>query len=219
MSSSAEAIDFAKLGFDFTPTRSMVKYHWKDGSWGAATVSSDFMLNIHGLSNVLHYGQGIFEGLKAHHCADGHVRVFNSAANAARLQRGGERLHMPVVPPEMFDEAIDRVLEDNLDFVPPHGYGGSMYLRPFLFGHGAAIGLGPAPEYSFCVISTPVGAYYKGGLQAIDALVVDEHDRAAPAGVGHVKAAGNYAPDVHPSAEAKKKGFPVCLYLDAKERK
>lgn len=152
MSSSAEGIDFAKLGFDFTPTRSMVKYHWKDGSWGAATVSSDFMLNIHGLSNVLHYGQGIFEGLKAHHCADGHVRVFNSAANAARLQRGCERLHMPVVPPEMFDEAIDRVLEDNLDFVPPHGYGGSMYLRPFLFGHGAAIGLGPAPEYSFCVI-------------------------------------------------------------------
>ena len=71
MSSSAEGIDFAKLGFDFTPTRSMVKYHWKDGSWGAATVSSDFMLNIHGLSNVLHYGQGIFEGLKAHHCADG----------------------------------------------------------------------------------------------------------------------------------------------------
>ena len=91
-----------------------------------------------------------------------------------------------------------------------------MYLRPFLFGHGGAIGLGPAPMYNFSVVAVPVGAYYKGGLEAIDARVVEGYDRAAPRGVGNIKAAGNYAPDVQPSQKAKKDGFPVCLYLDAK---
>jgi hypothetical protein len=122
---------------------------------------------------------------------------------------------MPVVPPALFDEAVDRAIRDNVDYIPPYGYGGAMYLRPFLFGHGEKLGLGAAPHYTFCVIASPVGAYYKGGLQPIDALVIDEFDRAAPRGVGGIKCAGNYAPDVLPSIMAKERGFPVCLYLDA----
>jgi branched-chain amino acid aminotransferase len=169
------------------------------------------------MASVFHYGQALFEGLKAFHCEDGKVRVFNSRANAARLQMGCERLQMPVVPPDVFDAAIDRVVTDNLDYIPPYGHGGAMYLRPFLFGHGAKLGLGPAAEYSFCVIGSPVGAYYKGGLQAIDGLVVESADRAAPRGVGNIKCAGNYAPDVMPSSKAKEQGYPICLYLDAKE--
>ena len=145
-----------KLGFDFTETRSMVKYNWKDGAWDAGTLTTDLNVTIHGLSNVLHYGQGIFEGLKAHHCKDGQVRVFNSGANAARLASGCQRLAMPEVSPEMFDEGLDRLIADNMDFVPPYGSGGSMYIRPFLFGHGAKLGLGPAPEYSLCMIASPV---------------------------------------------------------------
>ena len=123
---------------------------------------------------------------------------------------------MPHVSTEMFDEALDRIISDNVDYVPPYGSGGAMYIRPFLFGHGAKMGLGPAPEYSFCIVASPVGAYYKGGLEAIEALVVEQYDRAAPRGVGNIKAAGNYAPDVQPSMDAKAQGFPVCLYLDAK---
>ena len=123
---------------------------------------------------------------------------------------------MPTVDEAMFDAAIDRVITDNADYVPPHGVGGSMYIRPFLFGHGPKLGLGPAPEYAFVLVASPVGAYYKGGLQAIDALVVEDFDRAAPRGVGAIKAAGNYAPDVMPASHAKDRGFPVCLYLDAK---
>jgi len=214
---SAAGIQWKQLGFDFTPTRSMVKYNWADGSWDDGILKTDFNLNIHALSNVMHYGQAIFEGLKAFHCKDGTVRVFNSQANAARLRSGCERLHMPTVEAEMFDRAVDQVVTDNVDFVPPYGSGGAMYLRPFLFGHGAKLGLGPAPEYAFCVVGSPVGAYYKGGLEAIDALVVEQFDRAAPRGVGSIKAAGNYAPDVQPSMQAKTQGFPVCLYLDAKE--
>jgi len=121
------------------------------------------------------------------------------------------------VSTEMFNEGLDRLLADNLDYVPPYGSGGSMYIRPFLFGHGAKLGLGPAPEYSLCYIASPVGAYYKGGLQTIDGIVVDGFDRAAPAGVGNIKVAGNYAPDVQPSAKYKEQGYPICLYLDAKE--
>ena len=143
------------LGFDFTPTRSMVKYNWKDGAWNKGEVLPEFTVNIHGLSNVLHYGQGIFEGLKAFHCHDGQVRVFNSQANAARMASGCQRLAMPEVSLEMFNEAIDRTVLDNIDYVPPFGSGGAMYLRPFLFGHGAKLGLGPAPECAAALPASP----------------------------------------------------------------
>jgi branched-chain amino acid aminotransferase len=239
--------DWAKLGFAATPTKAMIRYDWEGKKWNSGSSSPNFNVTIHGLSNVLHYGQGLFEGLKAFHCKDGkvsfslrrdapqlpqhvlatgthtprptssrpQVRVFNSKSNAARLQRGAQRLAMPVVPPELFEEAVDRTIRDNVDYIPPYGYGGAMYLRPFLFGHGEKLGLGAAPHYSFCIIASPVGAYYKGGLQPIDALVIQEFDRAAPRGVGGIKCAGNYAPDVLPSIMAKERGFPVCLYLDA----
>ena len=134
------------LGFDFTQTRSMLRYNHKDGSWDDGEIQTSFELNIHPLSNALHYGQAIFEGLKAFHCSDGKVRVFNSNANAARLQNGAARLGMADVTTEMFNAALDRVITDNAEYVPPYGSGGAMYLRPNLFGHGAKMGLGPAPE-------------------------------------------------------------------------
>ena len=213
---SPSGLAWKTMGFDFIQTRSMLRYNWSDGAWDSGTLENEFSLTIHPLSNALHYGQAIFEGLKAFHCPDGNIRVFNSRANAARLASGCQRLQMPTVDEAMFDAAIDRVITDNADYVPPHGVGGSMYIRPFLFGHGPKLGLGPAPEYAFVLVASPVGAYYKGGLQAIDALVVEDFDRAAPRGVGAIKAAGNYAPDVMPASHAKDRGFPVCLYLDAK---
>jgi len=209
--------DWASLGFAYVPTKSMVRYNWDGEKWDGGEVTDDFTLNIHGLSNVLHYGQGIFEGLKAFHCKDGLVRVFNAKANAARMQRGSARLLMPD-PTAVFEEAVTRAVTENIDYVPPYGYGGALYVRPFLFGHGCKLGLGAAPEYSLCVITAPVGPYYKGNLEPVDALVVEDYDRAAPRGVGGIKAAGNYAPDTLPSAKAKEAGYPVCLYLDAQEQ-
>lgn len=217
-SSAPPLPDWPSLGFAYVPTRAMVRYNWDGAKWDAGEVTQDFTLNIHGLSNVLHYGQGIFEGLKAFHCRDGLVRVFNSKANAARMQRGSARLLMPD-PTEVFEEAVTRAVQENMDYVPPYGYQGALYIRPFLFGHGCKLGLGAAPEYSLCVITAPVGPYYKGNLEPVDALVIDEFDRAAPRGVGGIKAAGNYAPDTLPSAKAKEAGYSVCLYLDAQEQK
>lgn len=117
---SIKSPDWSKLSFDFYPTRSMLRHEWLGETWDKGTLQHDFNLNIHALSNVFHYGQGLFEGLKAFRQHDGAVSVFNSGANAARLRSGCERLLMPVVPPELFNEAIDRVIKDNLDFVPPY---------------------------------------------------------------------------------------------------
>ena len=123
---------------------------------------------------------------------------------------------MPEVPQELFLEACERVIRANADFVPPYGTGGSLYVRPLLIGSGAQIGVAPANAYTFIVMVVPVGAYYKGGLEPVRALISKDYDRAAPLGVGHVKVAGNYAASLYAHEEAKRAGFPVELYLDAR---
>jgi len=107
-------------------------------------------------------------------------------------------------------------------YVPPYGTGGALYIRPFIFGSAPKLGLGPSSEVTFCVFSNPVGSYYKHGAlkdQALDCLVNDQFDRAAPLGSGDCKAAGNYAADLESMMVAKKQGFPISLYLDAQERR
>ena len=123
---------------------------------------------------------------------------------------------MPEIPSEVFIKACNDVVKDNIAYVPPYGSNGALYLRPLLFGSGPRIGLQPAEEYTFLILVIPVGDYYKGGLAApVNGLIVDDYDRAAPKGVGAAKVAGNYAADLIPNMEAKTKGFPICLYLDA----
>jgi branched-chain amino acid aminotransferase len=124
---------------------------------------------------------------------------------------------MPEVPTDLFVDSVRRVVADNIEYVPPYGSGGALYIRPLLFGSGPRIGLQPANEYVFLILVIPVGDYYKGGLsKPVDAMLIEDFDRAAPRGVGHVKVAGNYAADLLPNMVSKKKGFPIGLYLDAK---
>jgi branched-chain amino acid aminotransferase len=124
---------------------------------------------------------------------------------------------MPELPTDKFVDAIQKVVEDNIEFVPPYGSNGALYIRPLLFGSGPRIGLQPADEYTFIIMVIPVGDYYHGGLSTPqDALIISDYDRAAPRGVGAVKVAGNYAADLLPNMQSKKKGFPIGLYLDAK---
>ena len=175
---------------------------------------------IHILSSVLHYGQALFEGLKVFSRADGSVAMYQPyMGNVERMARGCARLGMPQVDEAIFNGAIERVVRENLEFVPPYGSGGALYIRPFMYGCGAQLGLGAAPEYKFTVAVNPVGDYYSGGLAALDGLVMTEYDRAAARGTGAVKAGGNYAADVLPSAEAKEAGYPIALYLDSVEHK
>eukprot|EP01064_Diplonema_japonicum_P023843 TRINITY_DN34288_c0_g1_i1.p1 TRINITY_DN34288_c0_g1~~TRINITY_DN34288_c0_g1_i1.p1 ORF type:complete len:464 (+),score=79.88 TRINITY_DN34288_c0_g1_i1:42-1394(+) len=213
------ALDWPNLGFDFRPTHGFVKYTWKHGSWDAGVFEKDPYFKVHVMSSAIHYGQGLFEGTKAHHCADGKTRLWNLDGNVSRMQEGARRMLIPEVPHEMFIEACDRVVTENLDFLPPYGSGGSMYLRPILFGHGPQLGLQPAPEYTFAVLAIPVSSYYKGGLAPVSVKIVMDADRSAPLGVGNVKVSGNYGADILPSIKARAEGYPTVLYLDAKEKK
>lgn len=123
---------------------------------------------------------------------------------------------MPPLPHDLFLKAVNTVVRDNIAYVPPYGSNGALYIRPLLFGSGPRIGLQPADEYTFLIMVLPVADYYEGGLSSpVDALIIEEFDRAAPRGVGSVKVAGNYAADLLPNMQTKKKGYPIGLYLDA----
>eukprot|EP00042_Codosiga_hollandica_P042361 m.387419 g.387419 ORF g.387419 m.387419 type:complete len:361 (-) comp56314_c0_seq10:220-1302(-) len=209
-------LNWGSMLFEYRPTDAHVEFTFREGKWDAGVLRTTPYIQTHIMSAVFHYGQCLFEGLKVHEGKDGSVRLFQpDNLNAKRMQLGCERLSMPVVPTEMFNSAISRAVRANLDYVPPYGHGASLYVRPFVFGCGSQLGLGPAPEYKFIVAVCPVGSYYKGGLSGVSGLVMQDYDRAAPLGTGHVKAGGNYAADLVPSQAAKKAGFPIALYLDA----
>jgi len=213
------SLDWKNLGFGFHPTKCTVQFSWKDGEWSKEPRLAGHNLELSYWSNVLHYGQALFEGLKAFELKNGDISVFNPKRNYERMSSGARRLMMPEIPEEMFLGAIDECVRQNRDYVPPFdAAGAALYLRPLFIGSGMQVGLGPANEYMFGVGCTPVGAYYKGGLTPINAEIIQDFDRAAPLGVGNVKCAGNYAADILPATLSKKKSFDVCLYLDATTR-
>jgi branched-chain amino acid aminotransferase len=210
-------VPWEELGFTFRQTNSHIKMTYKDGEgWGEPELVKEPYIKLHIGATALHYGQACFEGCKAFCHADGSVNVFRPDENAKRMQSSCERVMMPQVPTELFVNAVKAVVQDNIEYVPPYGSGGALYIRPLLFGSGPRIGVQPADEYTFLILVIPVGDYYKGGLASpVNALLIEDFDRAAPRGVGAVKVAGNYAADLLPNMLSKKKGFPIGLYLDA----
>lgn len=209
-------IDWKNLGFTYMDTACHIEYVWRDGSWDSGALVKEPYLKMHIAASCLHYGQAAFEGMKAFRCKDGKIRVFRPEENAQRMYRTAGRTCMAQVPVAMFIDAVKRVVKANEDYVPPYGSGGSLYIRPLLIGSGMQIGVAPAKEYTFLVLVIPAGAYYKGGLKPVKSIIIDEYDRAAPLGMGDVKVAGNYAASLYAHEKAKKAGYPVELYLDAK---
>jgi len=212
-------LDWQNLPFGYIKTDYNIRYFYKDGKWSAGELSTEETIPIHIAAPGLHYGQQSFEGLKVFETVNGRIVAFRPDENAKRMQRSCERIFIPKVPVEMFIEAVNKVVAANAKYVPPFGTGASLYVRPVIFGAGARVGLGPADEYVFIVFVTPVGPYYKGGFKPVKALVVEQYDRAAPNGVGDCKVGGNYAAGLRGGEYAKKKGFPIPLYLDPKEKK
>ncbi len=209
-------LDWNNLGFKYRDTAGHMEYVWKDGAWDAGAFVAEPWLKMHIAAACLHYGQECFEGLKVFRQKDGRVVAFRPEANAERMQRTALRTCMPPVPTEMFMDALRRLVKANADYIPPYGTGGSLYIRPLLIGTGAQIGVAPADSYTFVMLATPAGAYYKGGLKPVRAVILDDYDRAAPLGMGDVKVGGNYAASIFAHETAKRMGFPVELYLDAK---
>jgi len=212
-------LDWKNLGFQYRDANRHIRYVWRDGRWDEGTLVDEPYLNLHIAATCLHYGQAVFEGLKAFRWRDGSVHLFRPIENARRLAAGARRICMAEIPEDLFLEAVRRVIDANREFVPPYGTGGALYVRPVLFGSGPQLGVNPAPEYTFIVFVVPVGPYYTSGLKPVRAVVLDDYDRAAPRGVGNIKVAGNYAASLEPHSIAHRLGFAVELYLDAAEHR
>ncbi|MGN0852616.1 MAG: branched-chain amino acid aminotransferase [Kiritimatiellia bacterium] len=219
MATKKPNIDWANLGFGFADVNCHIRYTWRNGKWSRPSFVKDPSITMHIGASCLHYGQECFEGIKCFRQKSGRIVIFRPEENAKRMYRTAVRTCMAPVPEDMFVDACERVVKKNREFVPPYGTGGSLYIRPLLIGTGPQIGVAPAKEYTFIVMVMPVGAYYKGGLKPVRAVIFDEWDRAAPHGMGDVKVGGNYAAGIYAHEKAKREGWPVELYLDAKSHK
>ncbi len=214
-----EAIDWKNISFGYIKTDYNVRCYFRDGKWGEIETSSEETIPLHMAAVCLHYGQEAFEGLKAYRCPDGHVRVFRTDENAARLQSTCRGILMPEVPTELFNEMVDRVVRLNERFIPPYESGATLYIRPLLIGTSAQVGVHPSTEYLFMIFVTPVGPYFKGGFSTNPYVIIRDHDRSAPLGTGIYKVGGNYAASLLANKKAHDLGYSCEFYLDAKEKK
>lgn len=206
-------IDWANLGFDYIKTDKRYVSNYKDGAWDQGTLTEDATVTISECAGVLQYAQTIFEGLKAYTAENGKIVTFRPDLNAERLESSAKRLEIPVFPKEQFIDSINKVVRANAAYVPPYGSGATMYVRPFIFGSNAVIGVQPATEYQYRVFCTPVGPYFKGGAHPVT-IRVSDFDRAAPHGTGNIKAGLNYAMSLYAIVDAHEKGFDENMYLD-----
>ena len=210
-------IDWSSLGFGYVKTDYRYVSNFKDGAWDEGGLTTDDTITLSECAGVLQYAQTVFEGMKAYTTEDGHIVTFRPDLNAARMVDSAKRLEMPVFPEDRFVEAVVETVKANAAYVPPYGSGATLYIRPYMFGSDAVIGVKPANEYQFRVFTTPVGPYFKGGAKPITIRVTD-FDRAAPHGTGHIKAGLNYAMSLHAIVDAHNQGYDENMYLDAGTR-
>jgi len=192
-------------------------YSTKTGQWTEPTFIEDPYLRIHGMAPALNYGQQAFEGIKAFRMpGDNAIAIFRPEKNSARMAHSAGFVAIPPVPNDVFLKACRKAVALNAEHVPPHRTGAAMYIRPLVFGSCAQLGLNPPEEYTFCVYVLPTGVYH--GALAVDGLILEYFDRAAPEGTGSAKLGGNYAPVLKWSEQAKNEGFGITLHLDSKTR-
>ena len=215
----ATEIDWANLSFGYRKTNYNVRCTYRDGKWGEIEVTDSEYINIHIAATALHYGQEIFEGLKAFRGKDGKIRVFRLEENARRIRQSAEGILMEPVPEELFRQMVVKAVELNADFVPPYGSGASLYIRPLEIGVSARVGVKPSDEYVFLILVTPVGPYFKEGFKPTNICIMRDYDRVAPKGTGRWKVGGNYAASLAAGEKAHELGYSAVLYLDPQEKK
>ncbi|HID97165.1 MAG TPA: branched-chain amino acid aminotransferase [Thermodesulfobacteriaceae bacterium] len=209
----------SELGFGtyFTDHCFLMDYRGGTG-WYNARIVPYAKFSLDPAAVCLHYGQAIFEGLKAYRGEDDKIRLFRPMENMKRLNRSALRMCMPQVNEEEVLDAIRTLVRVENAWVPA-ARGTSLYIRPFIIATEAFLGVRPAKEYLLSVILSPVGAYYAEGFNPVKIFVTDRYVRACAGGVGEAKTAGNYAASLMASEEAKKQGFTQVLWLDAVERR
>ena len=209
----------AEPGFGRYFTDHMARVHWtSDKGWHDAQLVPYQSLAIDPATNFVHYGQAIFEGLKAYRHADGSVSTFRADRNAQRFRNSARRLAMPELPDEYFLGSLDALLTHDNAWVPS-GDDRSLYLRPFMFSTEIGLGVRPANEYLYLLIASPAGAYFPKGVKPVSVWLSEEYVRAAPGGTGEAKCAGNYAASLIAQAEAIEHGCDQVVWLDAAEHR
>ncbi|HMH33761.1 MAG TPA: branched-chain amino acid aminotransferase [Puia sp.] len=213
--SKLSEIDFNELPFGKYFTDHMLEVDYEDGEWKTPEIKPYQALMMEPSLAALHYGQAIFEGIKAYKTKDGKAFIFRPQDNFKRLNISAERMQMPVIPEEIFIEGMRRLIELDKNWIPAReDY--SLYIRPVMFATDTAIGVKPSETYKFLILLSPTGPYYAAPMKI---YVEEKYTRAAPGGVGFAKNAGNYAGALKASADAKARGYDQVLWTDAFEHK
>ncbi|KAI2468760.1 branched-chain amino acid aminotransferase II [Annulohypoxylon bovei var. microspora] len=208
-------IDWSNVGFRVREVNGHIESHYsqKTGKWTPLQFVTDPYIRIHGMAPALNYGQQAYEGLKAFRNPSGDLQIFRPDRNAVRMQHSADVISVPPVPTDLFISAVKAAVSLNAEYVPPHETGAAMYVRPQIYGSSAQLGLSPPEEYTFCVYVLPTGVYH--GTHPVNALILDDFDRAAPNGTGNAKVGGNYAPVLRWSDKARIEGYGITLHLDS----
>ena len=210
--------DDATLSFGKYFTDHMFIMDYKEENWQNARIIPYGPILLEPSAMVLHYGQAVFEGLKAYRADDGRILLFRANKNIERLNASDERLCIPHIDEEIALTALHKLIQTDADWVPK-SKDTTLYIRPFTFADEGALGVHPSANYKFVIILSPVGPYYAEGLNPVKIFVEDEYVRAVRGGVGFTKATANYAASLKGQIKAKELGFTQALWLDAIERK
>ncbi len=213
--SRVSAIDFDNIPFGREFSDHMFEATYSDGKWHSCEIKPLERLSVHPAMLTLHYGQAIFEGMKATKHVDGRPLLFRPEMHAQRLNASARRMCMPDVPEELFLEALHKLVGIEQAWIPPQK-GSALYIRPFMIATDEYIGVASSQSYKFIIICLPVGPYYD---KAVKLKVERKYVRAVDGGVGEAKAAGNYAASLYPAKLAKEEGFDQVLWMDAHEFK
>lgn len=210
----ADSLGFGKI---YTDHMFILDYEASRG-WHSPRIVPYQPITLDPSAKVFHYGQTVFEGLKAYRTEDGRILLFRPAMNAKRMNRSNERLSMPTIDENLFIEAIKELVRVDQDWIP-EAPGTSLYIRPFIIATENALGVAPSREYKFMIILSPVGMYYANGMKPVSIFVESKYVRAVEGGVGTAKTAGNYAASLKAQEEAARLGCEQVLWLDGVERK
>jgi len=213
--SNINAVDWDNLPFGKVFSDHMFLMEYADGEWKQGAIMPFQNISMHPAMSAIHYGQSIFEGLKAYRTINDEVNIFRPDMNAQRFAESAKRMCMPEVPEELFLEGIRKLVELDSNWVTNRpGY--SLYIRPYLFATDELVGIKPSDTYKFMIITSPVGMYYS---EPVRVKIEEHYTRAAIGGVGRAKAAGNYGASLYPAKQCQLQGFHQLVWTDAKEHK
>lgn len=213
--SKLNQVDWDNLPFGKVFSDHMLEMEYKDGEWKSPTIKPFHSLTLHPATSAIHYGQSVFEGMKANKTENGEILLFRPDMNAKRFAESCERMCMPVIPEDVFVELVKKVVEVDSDWIPnKEGY--SLYIRPFMFATDDFIGIKPSDTYKFIIFTCPVGVYYSA---PVNVKIEEFYTRASRGGVGRAKTAGNYAASLYPAKKGQENGFHQLVWTDGIEHK